>query len=109
MRLRRLRPRVFAGQLATVLAAFMPSVFVTVAPGQSPAPPSRPAAILLGIKETQVSIELGSDRERSRFQGTILAKSGGRLTVLTAAHCLTSKDVGKSVRIGRGDDTFRAL
>jgi hypothetical protein len=69
-------------------------------------PPNAPAQPEL--RRTQVSILLESDSQRSRFQGTVLAKERDRLTVLTAAHCVGDGDIGKVVRIGQGQQILRA-
>jgi hypothetical protein len=59
-----------------------------------------------GIRETQVSLEIESERQRNRFRATVLSKDGDRLTVLTAAHCLSAKDLGKTVHVSHGGNSF---
>jgi hypothetical protein len=62
----------------------------------------------LGIRSTQVSLQVESDRQQNRFQATVLVKGDGTLTILTAAHCLSAKDVGKPVRMMQGESSLVA-
>jgi hypothetical protein len=62
----------------------------------------------VGIRETQISVELASESQRSRFRATVLAKRGDELRVLTAAHCLSEKDAGKAAWLRQGSDGLEA-
>jgi formylglycine-generating enzyme required for sulfatase activity len=55
-----------------------------------------------GLKETQVAMILDKGPVRSQFRATVIAKGQGELRIITAAHCLSARDVGMPVRIRQG-------
>lgn len=51
------------------------------------------------VRRSQVAIELRRDEKLTRFRATVLAKQGDGLLILTAAHCLSPLDVGRTIRL----------
>jgi hypothetical protein len=78
-------------------------VFAQDEPKTKPAPQAESA-----IRATQVALVLDTNEQRSRFQGSVLNKGKNSLLVLTAAHCLSVADVGKTIRISRGEKSLAA-
>jgi hypothetical protein len=97
------RPRLrYLGLTALVVAAL-------VAAGGRVAGQERAKAEAAGeeppprIEQTQVAISKQDGRQQARFRATVVAKAKDGLTLLTAGHCLGPDDVGRTVRVGRGD------
>ena len=67
----------------------------------------RPPREYPGLKETQIVLTLDRDHERLLFQATVIAKDPGELRVITAAHCFLAEDVGRTVLITQGAETWR--
>lgn len=105
-----LRCRLCAGRRGLLLgvAALCMSAAVSRAQEEPNSKNETPKPVDLAIRETQISVEVDTPTERSRFQASILVKGQDHVTILTAAHCLSDKDCGKSVRISRGDDAITA-
>jgi hypothetical protein len=57
----------------------------------------------LGIQATQLTVRLGQEQ----FRATVLAKEGSEITVLTAAHCIAERDVGKPLAVRFGSIAMR--
>lgn len=63
----------------------------------------KPASIKERVRASQVRIKVDRGRAVELFKATVLRKSDDRLLVLTAAHCLDSRDCGLRVAIRRPD------
>jgi hypothetical protein len=61
-----------------------------------------PPAIAEGVRETQLTLMMDRGGKRTQLQGTVIARDGRTLTVLTAAHGLGPKDVGEAIRLKQG-------
>src|SRR5262249_33668487 len=69
-----------------------------VAPDHSPRGDDRSAeAVAERIAETQVSLEVGA----VRGQATVIRKTRAALVIETAAHVVSTADLGRVVRVGR--------
>ncbi|MBX6315304.1 MAG: hypothetical protein IRY99_20690 [Isosphaeraceae bacterium] len=79
----------------------------TLARAEEPRP-AGPEDDPLGLRKTQVTIDLDEVSQRIQLQATVIAKGEDTLTVLTAAHGLSPADVGRSIRLHRGEAALTA-
>lgn len=60
-----------------------------------------------GLKQTQLALTLAKDLGESRFRATAVARGKDALMIITAAHCVSPRDVGRSVQVGSGEMTLK--
>jgi hypothetical protein len=51
------------------------------------------------VRRSQLAIEMRRDETLTRFRATVLVKEADGLLILTAAHCLGTGDIGRSIRL----------
>jgi hypothetical protein len=64
----------------------------------APAPPSG----LEVVRRSQLAVALADDRGDVRFRATLVARGENSLRILTAAHCVSRADIGRSLRLAQG-------
>jgi Trypsin len=62
-----------------------------------------PSDAAAAIPDTQITVRLGA----KQFQATVVAKDGGSVTIVTAAHCVSAREAGLPILLVHADRQLR--